>query len=110
LTVVPSIADEPRQRGPRGEHLTDAELEPIRVHTQRGAWQVDYGSYAQGYHDSREEAIAEAIMAAVYENRELTIERPRPISETAQHESIPLYVAESFAAQTVTCSPPVLTG
>jgi hypothetical protein len=84
-----------------GEHLTDAELEPIRVHTKRGAWQVDYGSYAQGYHDSREEAIAEAMKAAVWENRELTIERPRRISETAQHgDSTTLHVAESFTAHT----------
>ena len=101
LAVVPSIADEPRQRGPLGEHLTDAELEPIHVHSKGGAWQVDYGSYAQGYHDSREEAIAEAITAAVYENRELAIERPRPISETAQHgDSTPLHVVESFAPYT----------
>jgi hypothetical protein len=101
LTVVPSLADEPRQRGPLGEQLTDAELEPIRVHMEHGGWQVDYGSYAQGYHDSREEAIAEAITAAAYENRELAIERPRPLSETAQHgDSTPLHVVESFAPYT----------
>jgi hypothetical protein len=66
-----------------GEQLTDAEILPIRVHTRDGScWQVDYGSYVQGYHDSREEAIAKAMAAAVYENRELTIERPRRISNT----------------------------
>jgi hypothetical protein len=82
-TAASSAADEPRQRGPLGEHLTDAELLPIRVHTDDGScWQVDYGSYVQGYHDSREEAIVEALAAAVWENRELTIERPRRISET----------------------------
>ena len=82
-TAASPAADEPRQRGPLGEHLTDAELLPIRVHTEDGCcWQVDYGSYVQGYHDSREEAIVEALAAAVWENRELTIERPRRISET----------------------------
>lgn len=82
-TAASSAAVEPRQRGPLGEHLTDAELLPIRVHTDDGScWQVDYGSYVQGYHDSREEAIVEALAAAVWENRELTIERPRMISET----------------------------
>ena len=80
-----SSAVEPRQRGPLGEHLTDAELEPIRVHSKDGnCWQVDYGSYAQGYHDSRREAIEEALAAAVWENRDLMVERPRKISETAQ--------------------------
>lgn len=78
-----SAAAAPRQRGPLGEQLTDAEILPIRVHTQDGrCWQVDYGSYAQGYHGSREEAIGRAMAAAVYENRELTIERPRRIDDT----------------------------
>jgi hypothetical protein len=83
-TAASSATIEPRQRGPLGEHLTDAELKPIRVHKKRGSWQVDYGSYAQGYHASREEAIEAAMTHAVYENRELTIERPRKISETAR--------------------------
>jgi hypothetical protein len=85
---------EPRQRGPLGERLTDAELEPIRVHTKGGAWQIDYGSYVQGYHDTREDAIATALTAATRENRELSIERPRRISETAQHSP-----AETSAAR-----------
>ena len=84
FAVVPSVVDQPRQRGPRGEELTDAELEPIRVHLTHEAWQVDYGSYARGHHESREEAIRAAMTAAAWENRELTIERPRRISETAQ--------------------------
>jgi hypothetical protein len=71
----------PRQRGPLGEQLTGAELEPIRVHTEGGTWLVDYGSYVQGHHGSREDAI-EAALTAVWENRELSIERPRRISET----------------------------
>jgi hypothetical protein len=101
LAVVPALAAEPRQRGPLGEELTDAELEPIRVHTKHGAWQVDYGSYAQGYHATREGAIAEAMTAAVRENRELTIERPRPISETAQPgDPTPLQAVKSFATHT----------
>ena len=80
-----STANEPRQRGPLGEQLTDAELKPIRVHTKGGTWRVDYGSYVQGHHGSREEAIEAALTAAVWENRELTIERPRRISETGLH-------------------------
>jgi hypothetical protein len=83
-TAASSAADEPRQTGPRGERLTDAELKPIRVYTRNGTWLVDYGSYAKGHHDSREAAIKEALKDAVWENRELTIERPRKISETAQ--------------------------
>jgi hypothetical protein len=72
------------QSGPLGEPPTLAETEPIRVHQEDGGWQVDYGSYVQGHHANREEAIKAAMTAAVYENRELTIERPRKISETAQ--------------------------
>lgn len=71
--------EERRQRGPLGEHLTDAELAPIRVHTDGDTWHVDYGSYAHGHHQTREGAITEALAAAVWENRELTIERPRRI-------------------------------
>jgi hypothetical protein len=69
-----------RLRGPLGEGLTVAETEPIRVHQYAGEWQVDYGSYAQGYHGSRREAIEAAAVAAERENRELMIERPRPIA------------------------------
>jgi len=47
---------------------------PIRVHQEDGGWQVDYGSYVQGYHRSLEEAIEQATTAAAQENRELTIE------------------------------------
>ena len=82
-----SAANEPRQRGPLGEQLTDAELKPIRVHAEGGTWRVDYGSYVQGHHDSREEAIEAALAAAVWENRELTIARPRSIRETALHSA-----------------------
>ena len=53
---------------------TLAETEPIRVHEEAGGWQVDYGSYAQSYHDSRQEAIEKATVAAAREHRELTIE------------------------------------
>jgi hypothetical protein len=69
-----------RQRGPLGERLTLAETTPIRVHENAGTWQVDYGSYVQGYHGSRGAAIETAAAAAERENRELTIERPRPIA------------------------------
>jgi hypothetical protein len=69
-----------RQRGPLGEGLTLAETKPIRVHQSAGEWQVDYGSYVQGYHGSRSEAIETAAAAAERENRELMIERPRQIA------------------------------
>jgi hypothetical protein len=81
---APAAAGGPRQTGPLGEGLTDAELEPIRVYAEAGAWRVDYGSYASGHHSSREAAIEQALKGAVWENRELTIERPRKISETVQ--------------------------
>jgi hypothetical protein len=84
FSTASTAAGEPRQTGPLGERLTEAELKPIRVHGQDGGWRVDYGSYARGHHESREEAIEEALKSAVWENRELMIERPRRISETAQ--------------------------
>jgi len=63
-----------RRAEPLGQRLTRVEAEPIRVHQGDGGWQVDYGSYAQGYHRSREEAIEKATTDAAQENRELTIE------------------------------------
>jgi hypothetical protein len=64
-----------RQLGPLGEALTDAEIEPIRVHrVADGGWAVDFGSYAQGYHPTRDEAIAAATLAAEHEQRALEIE------------------------------------
>lgn len=74
-------ADE-RQLGPLGEPLTDAEIKPIRVHRKGASWQVDYGSYVQTYHDSREEAIGAATTAAKREHRELTIEDDERGSDT----------------------------
>lgn len=53
---------------------TPAERAPIRVHEEAGGWQVDYGSYAQSYHATREEAIEKATAAAAREDREVTIE------------------------------------
>ena len=53
---------------------TRAETGPIRVHEEAGGWQVDYGSYSQSYHDSRQEAIEKATISAAREDRELTIE------------------------------------
>jgi hypothetical protein len=69
--------DPPSQRSaePQSTHeRLIAQTEPIRVHQEHGSWQVDYGSYAQGYHRSREEAIEKATTDAARENRELTIE------------------------------------
>jgi len=63
-----------RRGEPLDQRLTLVEPEPIRVHQEDGLWQVDYGSYAHGYHRSREEAIEKATTDAARENRELTIE------------------------------------
>jgi hypothetical protein len=54
------------RREPLGERLTLATGQPIRVHQEDGGWQVDvdYGSYAEGYHRSREEAIEKATTDA----------------------------------------------
>ena len=54
-----------------------SESDPIRVHTAYGRWLVNYGSYVQGYYDSRAEAIEVAKAAAFVEQRELTIEPER---------------------------------
>ena len=59
---------------------TSAETAPIRVHEEAGGWQVDYGSYAQSYHLSRQDAIEKATAAAAREDRELTIEDAKPPS------------------------------
>jgi hypothetical protein len=56
---------------------TAAEREPILVHKTKRGWQVDYGSYAQGYHLTREKAIEEATRAAQREGRALTIDSDR---------------------------------
>jgi hypothetical protein len=63
------------------ESPTLAETAPIRVHEEAGGWQVDYGSYAQSYHDSRQEAIEKATVAAAREDRELTIEDAKTPSD-----------------------------
>jgi hypothetical protein len=52
---------------------TDAEAGPIVVHETTTGWQVDYGSYAQGYHPSREEATEAAVEAAKREGRRVVI-------------------------------------
>jgi hypothetical protein len=54
-----------------------SETDPIRVHPRGGRWLVNYGSYVQGYHETRAEAIEVATAAALVEGRELTIE-PEP--------------------------------
>jgi hypothetical protein len=60
---------------------TPAETGPIRVHEEPGGWQVDYGSYAQSYHATRQEAIEKATVAAAREDRELTIEDAKTPSD-----------------------------
>jgi Uncharacterized protein conserved in bacteria (DUF2188) len=51
-----------------------AETDPIKVFPRDGKWLVDYGSYAHGYHQTREEALEKATRAARDEQRELTVE------------------------------------
>ena len=51
-----------------------SEFGPIRVFAKKGMWLVDYGSYAHGYHATREEAVATGTKAARDEHRELVIE------------------------------------
>ena len=49
-------------------------VSPIRVFLGDGYWRVDYGSYTDGFHPTRAEAIAVAMRAAASEHRELEIE------------------------------------
>jgi hypothetical protein len=56
---------------------TAAERKPIVVHQTVRGWQVDYGSYVQGYHASLDEAIEAATQAAQREGRTLTVDPDR---------------------------------
>ena len=47
---------------------------PIRVFHSDGKWLVDYGSYAHGFHLTREAAIHAAAAAARSEHRGLLVE------------------------------------
>jgi hypothetical protein len=47
---------------------------PIRVFPSGGYWRVDYGSYMDGFHATRAEAIVAATAAAASEHRKLEIE------------------------------------
>jgi len=47
---------------------------PIRVFHDGEYWRVDYGSYADGFHATRAEAIATATAAAAREHRKLETE------------------------------------
>lgn len=49
-----------------------AELGPITVYADV-RWVVDYLSYARGFHETREEAVAVATKAAIDEGRELVV-------------------------------------
>jgi hypothetical protein len=54
---------------------------PIKVFARDGKWVVDYGSYANGYHLTRAEAVATATLAAHHEHRELVVEPEAPVEE-----------------------------
>jgi methionine aminopeptidase len=47
---------------------------PIRVFHDGEYWRVDYGSYADGFHATRAEAVAVATVAAAREHRTLETE------------------------------------
>ena len=48
----------------------------IRVFRSGEYWRVDYGSYTDGFHSTRAEAIATATAAAAREHRKLKVEGP----------------------------------
>jgi hypothetical protein len=48
--------------------------DPIRVFAKNGKWLIDYGSYAHGYHTTRDEAVETATRAARSERRKLVVE------------------------------------
>jgi hypothetical protein len=50
------------------------EEDPIKVFPRKGMWLVDYGSYAHGYHKTRDQAIETATQAAKDEERDLVIQ------------------------------------
>jgi hypothetical protein len=54
--------------------MTTISEQPIRVFHDGEYWRVDYGSYMDGFHATREEAVAEATAAAAREHRELETE------------------------------------
>ena len=54
--------------------VTPSPEPPIRVFLSDGYWRVAYGSYMDGFHATRAEAIAVATRAADSEHRELEIE------------------------------------
>jgi hypothetical protein len=47
---------------------------PIRVFFRDGYWRVDYGSYVDGFHATRAEALEAATVAGAREHRKLEIE------------------------------------
>jgi hypothetical protein len=51
-----------------------SETDPIRVFLEKGQWLVDYGSYAHGFHATRDAAIQTAPAAARSERRGLLVE------------------------------------
>ena len=56
--------------------MTSLSEPPIRVFHDGEYWRVDYGSYADGFHATRDEALAVATAAAAREHRELETEAP----------------------------------
>ncbi|MHB8643620.1 MAG: hypothetical protein ACYDA3_12140 [Gaiellaceae bacterium] len=47
---------------------------PIRVFFSDGYWRIDYGSYVDGFHETRAVAVATATAAAASEHRKLEID------------------------------------
>lgn len=66
--------DESRLRWEPSERVRMSETGPIRVYLEEGQWLVDYGSYAHGFHATRDAAIQTAAAAARSERRGLLVE------------------------------------
>ena len=54
--------------------MTPISEPPIRVFHDGEYWRVDYGSYMDGFHATRDEAVAVATVAAAREHRKLETE------------------------------------
>ena len=67
IPLEPAQLQQPRAGGV-------AARSPIRVFLSDGDRRVDYGSYTDGFHATRAEAIATATVAAAREHRKLEIE------------------------------------
>jgi hypothetical protein len=57
--------------------MTSLSEPPIRVFHSDGFWRVDYGSYIDGFHATRADAVTAATIAATREQRVLRLDERR---------------------------------